>query len=100
MKREELDYLNKKYAGEFIIKKPVDIGNNRKLKKGARVYIYFRSGSESVKVYAYPSNQPREEAIGKNILFLFEEDFPNEKYSRKLLEKKLDEIIEPVQKQS
>ncbi|RME93673.1 MAG: type II secretion system-associated lipoprotein [Candidatus Hydrogenedentota bacterium] len=96
VKKEELQYLQKKYSGIYVIKKPVDIGNNRKLKPGMRVKLFFQSGSESVKVYAYPANEPREEALGKNILYLFEEDFPKEKYSREVLEKKLNEIVEEI----
>ncbi|MCS6985757.1 MAG: type II secretion system-associated lipoprotein [Leptospiraceae bacterium] len=94
VKKEELLELEKKYSGVYVIKKKIDVGNNETLSEGSRVRLYFRSDSEAIKVYAYPHNQSREMAVGKNILLLFEEDFPDEKYDRSYFEQKLGELID------
>jgi len=93
VKREELKVLNQKYSKEYLLKEKADIGNNRSMKAGTRVKIFFRSDSDSVKVYAYRFNEPREQALGKNILYLFENDFPDEEYTLKYLEEKIDKLI-------
>ncbi len=74
----------------------MDIGNNKKARLNQKVRLYFISNSESIKVYAYPHDSPRESAVGDNILYLFEDDFPNEEWDHDLLEKKLAEIIKPI----
>ena len=94
VKKDEIQYLEKKYAKEYVTKQKIDIGNNQFMKSGMKVLLFFSSGSESVKVYAYPANQPREEAQGKNILYLFETDFPDEKYKREIFEEKLAALVE------
>jgi len=79
VKRDELKYLRTQYKGVFISIKDIDIGNNQTLKKGTKIKLYFRSGGESVKVYAYLFGKSRESAEGKNILYLFESDFTKAK---------------------
>jgi len=96
VKKEKLSSLNEKYSGEYITIKNIDIGNNETMKAGTRIKIYFASGSDSIKVYAYPANQPRENAIGNNILYLFDTDFTKKKFSEEKLEESLKEIIKPV----
>ena len=93
VKRDELDYLHKKYNGTYIISQKIDVGNKDEIKAGTRVKLFFTSNSESVKVYAFKFNVPREQAIGKNILYLFETDFPDEEYDRQLFEKKLAALV-------
>lgn len=97
VKRDQIEYLNKKYSGQYITMKTVDIGNNDVLPKGSRVKLYFKSTSEAIIAYAYRANQPREMVIGKNILFLFETDFPKEEFQMDLFEKRLNEIIKPAE---
>ncbi|MDH5721385.1 MAG: type II secretion system-associated lipoprotein [Spirochaetia bacterium] len=92
--KEELSYFSEKYSGTYKIKKITDIGNNKKINPGEVVKIYFVSDSESIKVYAYLPSEPREKTLGKNILYLFDTDFPNEMYKREFLEMKLSEILE------
>ena len=92
----ELKSLKEKYLGTYVILKAVDIGNNRKAERGSKVKLYFAATSESVKVYAYPHTEPREEAIGNNILYLFEDDFPTEAWDREFFEKKLSEIVKKI----
>lgn len=93
VKKDQIEYLNKKYSGQYITTKTLDVGNNDILPKGSRVKLYFKSHSESIIAYAYRANQPREMVIGKNILFLFETDFPEEEFQMKVFEERLNEII-------
>ena len=93
VKREELEYLNKRYSGVYTVIKPVEISHGQLMEAGMKVRLYFRADSESLKVYAYPYNALREEALGKNIMHLFEEDFTDEEYVREVFEKKLAEIL-------
>lgn len=96
VKREQLEEINKKYSMVYNLKADVDIGNGEKLNKGNKVKIYIQSGSETLKVYAYPYNQSREEAFGKNILQMFEEDFTDQKFNRKVFEDKMATLLEEV----
>ena len=89
----ELKKLKEQYNGNYVMKKPVDIGNNLKARVGEKVKIYFVSTSNSIKVYAYSYQEPRESSLGNNILYLFEDDFPDEKWDHNLLNKKLNDII-------
>ncbi len=92
----ELARLKKKFTGIYKILRPVDIGNNRKANVGDKVKLYFISTSQSIKVYAYPYAKSRETALGDNILYLFEDDFPNEAWISKIFEKKLLKIVKKI----
>ena len=92
----ELTQLKEKYNGIYQILKPVDIGNNQKAKTGEKVKLYFMATSESVKVYAYPNKETRETALGHNILYLFEDDFPDIKWSLQFFEEKLKKIVKKI----
>ena len=96
VKKNELVWLKKSYKGQFSLKKEIDIGNNESLPAGSRVRLYFRSSSKNIRVYAYKFNEPRESAIGKNILYLFESDFEDEEYNRRVFLGKLNELIAKV----
>jgi len=93
VKRDEIKVLQKKYSGEYFLLKKIETSNNESLKKGSRIKIYFRSGSHSIKAYAYPYNEDRETVMGDNILYLFDNEFEKKKYNRESFEKKLAEII-------
>lgn len=93
VKKKELLRLNSKYDGVYSAKQELDIGNNKTIPAGTRLRLFFASKGKTVKVYAYPADALREEALGDNILYLFNTDFPNEKYSAEYLEKQLEEKI-------
>lgn len=94
VKNNKLKSLEKDYAGVYLLKKDISITPDDTLKAGTRVRLYFFSGSDSIKVYAYEANQRREEAVGKNILYLFETDFPDGKYDDKILAGNLKELLQ------
>ena len=93
VKREELEKLHKEYSGSYIIIKKIDVGNKNEITTGTRVRLFFTSNSDSVKVYAFKFNEPREQALGKNILYLFETDFPDEEFDKKIFLQKLIALV-------
>ena len=96
VKKEELGKLKKEFDGVYVLTKPVDIGNNKKAEQGIKVRLYFFSASDSIKVYAYPHTQPRESALGENVLLLFDSDFPKEAWDKNFFKKKLFSILKKI----
>jgi type II secretion system-associated lipoprotein len=94
VKKEEIQRISKDYEGVYVLRERVETGNFDSLNKGARVKIFFKAAGDYVSVYAYPYSQPREEAVGKNILQLFEGDFPDKKFNEALLRERLAELLE------
>ncbi len=92
----ELKKIKERFGGVYQVLEAVDIGNNQVAKIGEKVKLYFISTSESVKVYAYPYADIRESALGNNILYLFEDDFPDTKWDFKFFEEKLKEIVKKI----
>lgn len=93
LQEEELKSLHESYNDTYILLKDTDVGNGLTLKAGTRIKLYFKSGSDSIKVYAYLTNQERESVLGKNILYLFDTDFPESEYNRKFLDAKLEKLM-------
>jgi len=94
VRKEEIQKIAADYTGVYALKEKIDIGNRDSLNKGAKVKIYFKTSGEFVSVYAYPYSQSREEAVGKNILQLFQADFPNKKFNETVFRERLGELIE------
>ncbi|MDH4263915.1 MAG: type II secretion system-associated lipoprotein [Spirochaetia bacterium] len=97
VKDDTLKSLEKKYEGVYVCTKDLPIGNDEFVKSGTRVRLYFQSGTNSLKVYAYPFDISREQSIGKNILYLFDTDFPDNKFEEVVLDSKLKEIVKKVE---
>lgn len=94
IKKEEIQKISKDYEGVYVLRESVETGNFDSLNKGARVKIFFKAAADYVSIYAYPYSQPREEAVGKNILQLFEGDFPEKKFSEALLRQRIGDLVE------
>jgi len=94
IKKEDIQRISKDYEGVYVLRERVETGNFDSLNKGARVKIFFKAAGDYVSVYAYPYSQPREEAVGKNILQLFEGDFPDRKFSEEFLRQRIGELVE------
>lgn len=94
VKKESIQRISKEYEDVYVLRERVETGNFDSLNKGARVKIYFKAAGDYVSVYAYPYSQPREEASGKNILQLFEGDFPDKKFSEEILKKRIADLVE------
>lgn len=94
VKKEEIQRISKDYEGVYVLRERVETGNFDSLNKGARVKLFFKAAGDYVSVYAYPYSQSREEAVGKNILQLFESDFPDKKFSEALLRQRINDLVE------
>ncbi|MFO1479490.1 MAG: type II secretion system-associated lipoprotein [Turneriella sp.] len=94
IKKEEIQRISKNYEGVYVLRERVETGNFDSLNKGARVKIFFKAAGDYVSIYAYPYSQPREEAVGKNILQLFESDFPDKKFSEEVLRQRISDLVE------
>lgn len=94
VKKEEIVRISKEYEKVYVLKEKIDVGNFDSLNKGAKVRIFFKTSGDYVSIYAYPYSQPREEAVGKNILQLFESDFPNKKFSEQVLRERIAALLE------
>ena len=93
VKDEQVRELDEKYMGEYVTTTTIDIGNLETMKAGTKVKLYFQSGKKSIKVYAYPVHETREQAMAKSIVILFKSDFPDEKYDQAMLEQKIGEVV-------
>lgn len=94
VRKEQVQQISKDYEGVYVLKEKVDVGNFDTLNKGAKVKIYFKTSGDYVAVQAYPYSQPREEAVGKNILQLFEGDFPDKKFDEKIFRERIALVVE------
>ena len=94
VKESELDELNSSYTSPYeVIATIKDPSLRSSLPAGMRVKIYFEANSESFRVYAYPANQSFEESVARQIIYLIEEDFPDSKFSRAILDKELKKLV-------
>lgn len=94
VKKEEVQRISKDYEKVYALKERVEVGNFDSLNKGAKVKIYFKATGEYISIYAYPHSQAREEAVGKNILQLFDTDFPDKKFSEEVFRQRLSLLFE------
>lgn len=66
------------------------------IKKGERVRILITAGGSWIKVYVYKANEDLLLSTRVLALYLFEEDFPDEKYDPVFFKEKLHEVVKPA----
>ncbi|HPD78144.1 MAG TPA: type II secretion system-associated lipoprotein [Spirochaetota bacterium] len=91
---EDVDSLNKRYSGDYILLQDVTI-NELSLPKGTVVKLIIVGGDEWVKVYAYNAKEDLLLANRFLILYMFEDDFPDKEFNVDLLDKELANIVKP-----
>lgn len=64
------------------------------VKKGQAVRLYIVNRGDSVKVYCYPAGTDILKSERALILYLFEDDFPDKKFSREFFEQKLYNVVD------
>ncbi len=69
-------YENKVY----VLKKDIDVGG-KKLKKGEDIRIVVSAGKGWVKVHAFPARENELKADRVLVLYLFDDDFQNNKFN-------------------
>ncbi len=80
---------------DFLMKINVSIGG-RVLKKNQKIRLVVTQGDGWIKVEGYLAGIGKLKADRVRLLYLFEEDFPEEKFSMKLFEDKLFSIIKEI----
>ncbi|HRP68173.1 MAG TPA: type II secretion system-associated lipoprotein [Turneriella sp.] len=93
VKKEDVQEFSKEYEKTYVLKKNIEVGNFETLNEGAKVRVYFKTAGDYIAVYAYPYSQKREEAVGKNILQVFDADFPDKKFNPQVIRDKLAPLI-------
>ncbi len=85
-------YLEKE---EYILRKRVSV-DERTLKKGEKIRIIVSYDRDWIKVHGYDADIDPLKAERVLLLYLFVEDFPEEKFSQSYFEEKLYEIAKPI----
>ena len=93
VKDEHLPALSDLEKPVYIMKTDVKL-DERILTKGQHVRIIIVPGDEWIKVYAYPAESDPLKAERVNVLYLFEDDFKDEKFDMAVFRQKLGEIVE------
>ncbi len=66
------------------------------IKKGEKVRIVITVGGDWIKVYVYRAEEDLLLSRRNLALYLFEDDFPDKKYSPDFLREKINEVVKPL----
>ena len=92
---EDSERISLKYqAGEYVLLDDIN-RNNVIFSKGSIVKLLVVTGDDWVKIYAYNSNEELLSSARFLLLYLFEDDFPDEKFSQEFLDAELLKIVRP-----
>ena len=95
---EQDEQLMKNYeAKTFVIKKKITV-NEKSFNKGQRVRINFTVDKESIRVRGRDARTNPLKADNLLLIYVFKEDFPNEKFDKSFFFDKFNEILTPVNK--
>lgn len=93
---DDIEPLTKKYqAGEYVLLQDVT-RNDVTLAKGTVVRLTFVAGDEWVKIYAYDKKEELLTSRRELLIYMFQEDFPDEKFKVELLDAELAKVARPV----
>jgi len=92
VEKEKIPVLKDYEKYEYILKKEVSIGN-RTLARGDNIRLHIVVGDEWIKVYGYNAGSDPLQAQRLLILYLFEDDFTEERFSMEFFDKKLSELV-------
>ncbi len=92
VKEEDMPALKKLEGSTYVLKKDVKIGTGS-VAKGTTVKIVIMAGGDWLKVYSYLAKGDKLKAPRTLILYIFEDEFAEEKYSYKLFEKRFSAIL-------
>lgn len=92
---EDVDSLNKRYSGNYVLLQDFVI-NELTLAKGTVVRLIIVGGDEWIKVYAYKADEDLLNANRFLILYMFEDEFPDKEFNADLLDKELAAIVKPL----
>ncbi len=86
--------LKKEYSHIYTLKKEMRIDENRSLKKGSKVKVFFRHSSKWIKVYAYPANIERLKALPVLALFILKSDKESGVFEQKKFDEQFNDIFQ------
>jgi len=89
---EQADDIMKLDKAVGTIKKPIARDDYR-LEKGQKVRLQLLLNDSSIKVYAYPSDVEFLKSNRLLVLYLFEDDFKDGRFNKKLFTDKLGETV-------
>ncbi len=92
-KEEKLKLKN--YEGEYILLQDA-VRNDSKILNGERVRIKITATDDYIKVYAMPAQVDIVKGEWILMLYLFPDDFENEKFDIKFFEDRLYQMAKPV----
>lgn len=93
--KEDKDII-KTYEGEYFLLSEAVRGDHT-IQKGQRVRVRIMMTDDFIKVYAMSTLQEIVKGEWILILYLFPDDFENEKFSKTAFEEKLYRIVAPAQ---
>ncbi|MCL2154990.1 MAG: type II secretion system-associated lipoprotein [Leptospirales bacterium] len=95
IKGEDIDRITLKYQeGEYILLDDLT-RNNVTLPKNSAVKLLVETSSDWVKIYAYDSNEELLKSTRLILLYLFDTDFPNEKFNQEFFDSEMNKLVRP-----
>ncbi len=96
VKDDDVEPLTKKYqAGDYVLLQDIT-RNDVTLAKGTVVKLTFVAGDEWVKIYAYDKKEELLTSKRELLIYMFQDDFPDEKFKVELLDAELARVARPV----
>ena len=97
IKDDEVNLLKTYETKEYKLK--IDVSKDEvQLKKGDKVKLMVKTGDESIKVYCLSSKDDFLKAERILILYVFQDDFNDERFDIGVFETKLYETVEPFKR--
>lgn len=97
IKDEQMPELKKYQDIGYITKKEITAGQ-KSIPAGKKIKIIIKISNDWIKVYGYDYNVPILQSERTLILYMFQEDFPNKKFSKDFFMQKLSQFVKPVGK--
>ncbi len=91
---EQIEALKVYEPYTYTLKDDIAVNGTVRLKKGTDVKIYLIGTEDFVKVYAYPVEHSFLKSRRSLLIYVFEDDFENKKYTETQFEEKMSKIIE------
>ena len=95
MRDEDADRITVKYQeGEYVLLGDLT-RNNVTIPKNTVVKLLVETSSDWVKVYAYDSKEELLKSTRLLLLYLFDTDFPDEKFDQEYFDSEINKLVRP-----
>ncbi len=93
---DDVDRLTAKYqSGNYILLQDIQ-RNGVALSKGTVVKLTVSVGDEWIKIYAYDMKEELLSSSRQLLIYMFEDDFPHEKFKEELLDSELARVVKLI----